>query len=109
MSNHQILHELHNLRDVVLKISNRLEDIMSAISDYAAKVTAYFDRMDKAHDDIQTELKALADQIAALQASPGVLTPEDQAALDAIQARASKAADAADALDTLPKPAAPPA
>ena len=90
-------------------LSRKMEKLMSAISDYAAKVTSYFTRLGTALDDIKTEIKTLNDQIAALQNSSGAITPEDQALLDAAAATASGLADKADALDTLPKPVAPPA
>ncbi len=86
----------------------RLENkIMSAISDFAAKQNAFNDRMDTAIADLQGDVKSLNDQIAALQASTGGITPEDQAALDALQARASTIADKLDALDALTPPVAP--
>jgi hypothetical protein len=89
-------------------IHHKLERIMSAISDFAAKMTAFTDRQDKAVADLQGDVKSLQDQIAALQASPGTITPEDQALLDGIQAHASTVADKLDALDALTPPAVPP-
>ncbi len=92
-------------------ILNRIEElenkIMSAISDFAAKQNAFNDRMDTAIADLQGDVKNLNDQIAALQTSTGAITPEDQAALDALQARASTIADKLDALDALTPPVAP--
>lgn len=87
---------------------NRLErHIMSAISDFAAKQTAFNDRMDKAVADLQGDVKNLNDQITALQNSPGQITPADQALLDGLQARASTIADKLDALDALTPPVPP--
>lgn len=87
----------------------RLEtNLMSAISDFAAKVTAFFDRQDKAVSDLQGDVDNLQKQIAALQTSQGSITPEDQALLDGIQARAQTVADKLDALDALTPPVVPP-
>jgi len=83
------------------------ENIMSAISDFAAKLAAFNDRMDKAIADLVDDVKNLNDQIAALQASTGTITPADQALLDGITARASGVADKLDALDALTPPKPP--
>ncbi len=83
------------------------EQIMSAISDFAAKQNAFNDRMDAAITDLQGDVKTLNDEIAALQASPGTITPADQALLDGLQTRASGIADKLDALDALTPPAPP--
>lgn len=83
--------------------------IMSAISDFAAKVSAFQDRQDAAVTALQSDVKNLEDQIAALQNSSGAITPEDQALLDGIEARASAVSDKLDALDALTPPVAPPA
>jgi len=101
----------------LLKLIGRLEvknlkrynRIMSAISDFTTKLGAFFDRQDVAVTDLQGDIKNLSDQIAALQNSTGQITPEDQALLDGIQARASAISDKLDALDALTPPVAPPA
>lgn len=82
---------------------------MSAIADFNTKMTEFFDRQDKAVSDLQDDVKFLTDKIAELQASAGGITPEDQATLDAIQARASSVADKLAALDELTPPVVPPA
>ncbi len=105
---HQISVKLDDQHRHLRDILNKLEVIMSAISDFAAKVTAFFDRQDLAVTDLQADVKALEDQIAALQASAGVITPEDQALLDGIATRASTISDKLDALDALTPPVAPP-
>ncbi len=89
------------------KILHKLEAIMSAISDFADKMTAFFDRQDKAVSDLQDDVKNLTDEIAKLQATPGQITPEDQKLLDNIQARAATVADKLDALDALTPPVPP--
>src|SRR4029077_2266147 len=78
--------------------------IMSAISDFATKMDAFNTRIDAAIADLQGDVKNLEDQIAALQNSPGTITPEDQALLDGITTRASAVADKLDALDALTPP-----
>ncbi len=80
---------------------------MSAISDFAAKLTAFQDRQDAAIADLQGDVDNLTKQIAALQATQGAITPEDQALLDGIQSRASAVSDKLDALDSLTPPTPP--
>lgn len=80
---------------------------MTAIADFTAKMTEFFDRQDKAVTDLQGDVKSLQDQIAALQNSAGQITPEDQALLDGIEAHASAVSDKLDALDALTPPVPP--
>ncbi len=80
---------------------------MSAISTFAANVQSFFDRQDTAITDLQGDVNSLSDQIEALQNSAGQITPEDQALLDGITARAQTVADKLDALDALTPPAPP--
>jgi len=80
---------------------------MSAISDFAKVQTAFQDRVDAAITDLQGDVQSLNDQIAALQASAGTVTPEDQALLDGIQTRSAAIANKLDALDALTPPVAP--
>jgi cell division septum initiation protein DivIVA len=69
--------------------------IMSAVSDWAAEVNVELDR-------VQTGLDAVQALVAKLQATPGAITPEDQALLDQIEAKVN--AIAADAETPLPQP-----
>lgn len=69
---------------------------MSAISDYAASVNAAFDSISTQTDGLVNSIAGVAadvtflkDTIDKLQNSPGTITPEDQALLDASQARAA--------------------
>src|SRR6266566_6605527 len=98
--------------EILVRLANQLEQteinnqhrhhqLMSAISDFTTKLSAFFDRQDTAITDLQGDVKNLTDQIAALQASPGTITPADQALLDGITARASTISDKLDALDAL--------
>lgn len=81
--------------------------IMSAISDFAAAQAAFNDRMDTAITGLQGDVANLNEQIAALQATQGAITPEDQALLDGIQARAQGITDKLEALDGLTAPVPP--
>lgn len=81
--------------------------IMSAISDFSAKLDAFFTRQDAAVTDLQADVQNLTDQIAALQTTQGAITPEDQALLDTIQTRASTISDKLDALNALTPPKTP--
>ena len=89
-------------------IRELLEKIMSAISDFAAKVKAHQDAEDVAIAGLQGDVKSLNDQIAALQASQGQITPADQALLDGIDARGQAISDKLAALDALTPPVTPP-
>lgn len=80
---------------------------MSAISQFAAKQNAFNDQIDTAVAGLAADVKSLNDQIATLQNSAGTVTPEDQASLDAIQARSQTIADKLTALDALTPPAVP--
>lgn len=68
---------------------------MSAVSDFAAKVNANFAQ-------IQAGIASLDAQIQAFQNSPGTLSADDQAALDAISAQSATLAAAAQAPVTPP-------
>lgn len=81
--------------------------LMSAISDFKAKQDAFNDRIDAAVTGLSGDVTALKDEIIKLQNSPGTITPEDQASLDAIQARSEAIATKLEALDALTPPAPP--
>jgi len=80
---------------------------MSVISDYAAKANAFNDRIDSAVTGLQGDVQALNDTITKLQNSAGTVTPEDQALLDQLQARAETIAAKVEALDALTPPVPP--
>lgn len=88
-------------------IRHQLEKIMSKISDFAAAMTAFTDRQDAAVAGLQADVAGLKDEIAKLQGTAGAITPEDQALLDGIQARAGTIADKLDALDAETPPVVP--
>ncbi len=80
---------------------------MSVISDYAAKVNAFQDRVDTAITGIGGDIDALNAEILKLQNTSGAITPEDQALLDGIQARSEAIATKLEALDALTPPPPP--
>lgn len=80
---------------------------MTAIATFAAAQAVFNDRQDAAITALQTDVQGLNDIIAALQNSPGAITAEDQASLDAIQARSQAITDKLEALDALTPPKAP--
>jgi len=83
------------------------KNIMSAISDFAAKQTAFNDRLDQSVAGLTQDVRTLNDKITELQNSAGTITPEDQALLDAIQARSETIATKLEALDALTPPPPP--
>jgi len=96
--------------------------IMSKLSDYLAAQTAFNTRQGAAVDSLVTsvsgltgDVKNLNAQIAALQASQGTVSPEDQATIDSLQAAGTALADRLDgvsaalaALDAQTPPVVPP-
>lgn len=65
--------------------------IMSQISDFAGRVQANVDK-------ISTDIAAVAQLVQTLQTSAGTITPEDQATLDALEAKVATLTGAADNL-----------
>ena len=102
-----ILESLLRIRSSVDLLHSQGEKIMSAISDFATKQNAHNDAIDAAVSGLTGDVKNLQDQIAKLQASQGQITPEDQALLDAIDARSQGIADKLAALDALTPPVPP--
>lgn len=92
-------------------INRKLDQIMSAISDYTTRVDAHLDKLDKGIKGLGDDIKFLKDKIIELQNSPGPISPADQALLDALEARVKTAAEKAEALDaqTEQAPEPPPA
>lgn len=94
--------------DAVLALLRELkaqgEQVVQAIADFAAKVSAHNDKIDAAVTGLTGDVAELNRQIAALQNSAGTLTPEDQALLDGIESRSQGVADKLDALDALTPP-----
>jgi len=80
---------------------------MSAISDFSDKMKVHHDKQDAAIAGIIGDVQVLNDKIAALQASAGTVTPEDQALLNDIEARGAAISTKVEALDALTPPTAP--
>lgn len=72
---------------------------MNAIQTFAANVKTSFDKIGQSVDGIVADIDNLKKKIDELQNSPGTLTPEDQASLDAIQAQANTLSEKLAALD----------
>lgn len=93
--------------DLLVKLNSMERKIMSAISEFAVRQNQFNDRIDNAVTSIQGDVKFLSDKITEMQNSPGPISPEDQASLDALQARSAALADKIEALDALTPPAPP--
>ena len=76
------------------------KNIMSAVTDWAAQEGVQLDGITAELTRIVAGVKALDDAISAFQNSPGTLSPSDQAALDAIQAKSKDVVSAAQAVNT---------
>lgn len=72
---------------------------MSAISDYAGRVQTAFDSISAGIDGVSNDVAALKAKIEELQNSPGVISPEDQALLDSLEAMAGALAARINELD----------
>ena len=103
MSEHHERHEEWREQLISIKILEKLDcierkvdQLMSQVTDFAAKVQAHF-------DSITAKIKSLDDKIQAFQNSPGTLSAADQAALDVIANESAALDTAADA----PLPPAP--
>lgn len=101
------IHIHHEDKIILSAITQLGEKIMSAISDFAAKMTTFFDQQDAAISDLQGDVANLNAQIAALQNSSGTITPDDQALLDGIQTRGQAVSDKLTALDAITPPVVP--
>lgn len=108
VNNHSLHHVFERIEVMEKAILERLNKIMSAVTDFAAKAQAALDKTSADLDSIVTDIKTLNDKITALQNSPGTLSPADQAALDAIQASAAALQTKADGVvpPVLPTPPA---
>lgn len=83
--------------------------IMSILSDFLAAQKAYNDQLNAYIDSVLADVKHLNDVITQLQNSPGAVTPEDQAAIDGLQAQGKDLINKMNALDSMTPPAPPPA
>jgi len=107
MANHLTKEDIFCIEHKLCSLLKLGEQIMSAISDFVNAQNAFNDQMDASFLGLQEDIKNLNDLIVKLQNSPGTITPEDQASLDALQARAKGIADKLTALDALTPPMPP--
>ena len=111
MSNINDMYNYHYVNGEILHMFRELktqgEKIMSAISDFAAKMKVHEDHIGVAISGLKDDVQHLNDQIKALQASQGVLTVEDQKLLDDIESKAAGLHEQLDALDALTPPVVP--
>ena len=103
----RIIRKLFRIESYLITLIFIGENIMSKISDFAAAQSAFNDQMDAAITAIQADVKNLDDQIAALQASSGTITPEDQALLDGITAKSAELLAKVKAVDDMTPPVVP--
>ena len=99
------------------RINRKLDDISAAVfkleihmanlNDFVTQQTAFNASLNTALTDIGSDIQTLNEMIAALVAAQGALSPEQQAALDALVAEGGVLAAKADALNALTPPAVP--
>lgn len=76
------------------RVEQKLDNIMQAITEFSNRVNAAFDAIGTSVDEIVMSQAGIAGDVAGLKAiieklqtTPGALTPEDQALLDALDAK----------------------
>ena len=74
--------------------------IMGSIQDFGNRVNTAFDQIHAAVTGIADDIDWLKQEIIRLQNTPGPISPEDQAILDALEARVGGMVTRIDALDT---------
>ena len=99
--------EMHELGEHVGRNNQRIGELMSQISDFAAKQTAHNQKVSDDLDAISTEIQKLNDALTAIQNSPGTLSPADQASLDAAQVSAQALEDKANGMAAVSPPVVP--
>jgi hypothetical protein len=82
--------------------------VSPAIQAHFDKTKAYIDAIDLSIDGVKGDITELNKTIAALQASAGQITPEDQALLDQAEVLGNAAAAKLKGVDDLTPPPAPP-
>jgi uncharacterized protein YoxC len=91
-------------------VNQRKENNMAqnpAIVKYVNDVNAYLDRADSAMDGIKGDVTAIKAELEKIQNSPGTLSPEDQASLDAALQRMGTLTQRIETLDQETAPAVP--
>lgn len=90
--------------DVVkkLKLIHALgEKNMSAISNFSEAQKKHNERMESALAAVKADVESLHQKLEEFQNSPGAISPEDQALLDALQAQSEALVAKLDALDQM--------
>lgn len=88
---------------VLAAIQQARKEIVGKIEDFAAAVQPALSQIDAGLSNLAGDIANLQKQISDLQAAAGSLTPEQQAALDAISATATNLATKTKALsDVVP-------
>lgn len=90
------------------ELGSQIGQVMSVISDFAARQKAFNESLTNSLSGIEGDIKSLNDRITELQNSPGEVTPEDQALLDALQVQGEQLASKFTELDNLTPPVVPP-
>lgn len=98
---------VHYAHGELAEVRCLLGKIMSAISDFADKMAIHNNKVDAAVDGLTADVASLKQMITDLQNSQGQISADDQAKLDAIEAKAGAVADRVAALDELTPPPAP--
>lgn len=78
------------------------------VQEFVSQIKPFLQRQSTAIDNVVGDVKTLNDKIAALQATQGQLTPEDEALLADIQSIAGGLATKTEDLDAMTPPVAPP-
>lgn len=88
-------------------LKKAVDEIMSAVSDYVSKIEGHFATLSVAVDGVTQDVADLKKLIEELQNTPGPISPEDQALLDASEAKLGALTAKLVALDaaTTPPPA----
>lgn len=89
-------------------LTNIETKLMSAISEFAARVQAHQDKIDAAISDVAGDVADLKSLVEQLQGTSGQITPEDQGLLDQIETKAGAAASKLEALAAEHPPVEPP-
>jgi peptidoglycan hydrolase CwlO-like protein len=106
--------KLNDLQNSVNNIMSKLSDFLTAQEAFNDTQSAAIDSVSASVSGLQGDVKSLNDKITELQNSTGAVTPEDQARIDAIQAKGvdlntklTNAAAALKALDDATPPVVP--
>lgn len=78
-----------------------------ALQKYVTDVNSYLDRADKAMDGVKGDVNFIKAELDKIQNSPGTLSPEDQASLDAALQRMGTLTARIETLDQETAPAVP--